>query len=94
MKQEEIIKQTEYMEIKLTWHQATEGNSSLTNKVPSNRVMIPDKEPHQNHLSHVKGEGQRLLPNGIKAWRKKMFAYENHYSNILTKQKPYMLHNV
>lgn len=63
------------MEIVLTWHQATEGNSSLTNKVPSNWVVIPDKEPHQNHLSHVKGEGQRLLPNGIKAWRKKMCAY-------------------
>lgn len=75
------------MEIQLTWHQATEGNSSLTNKVPSNWVVIPDKEPHQNHLSHVKGKGQRLLPNGIKAWRKKMCAYENHYSNTLTKAK-------
>lgn len=59
------------MEIELTWHQATEGNSSLTNKVPSNWVVIPDKEPHQNHLSHVKGEGQRLLPNRIKAWGEK-----------------------
>lgn len=49
-----------------TRHQAAEGNSPLTNKVSSNRVVVPDKETHQNHLSHVKREGQSLLPYRVK----------------------------
>lgn len=49
-----------------TRHKAAEGNSPLTNKVPSNRVMVPDKEAHQSHLSHVERKGQGLLPYWIK----------------------------
>jgi len=69
-------------QVGLTRHKTAEGQSSLSNKVSPNRVMVPDKKSHQSHFGHVDGKSERFLPNRIKPckthrteiWGSKSFA--------------------